>query len=260
MVVRGLEAFLKERNLVRKDPLSVLKDTRIGIDGFHWLRTRVFPTEAFSPALGAVPFTLRSRIKKELTKLREAGITPVFVFNGLQLNRNAPGVDPRQAKRNMAWDAYEQGKKDAAVGFWSYSAQITADTINFTMQVLRENNVEFFRAPYLSAAQLVWLEQPKQGYVHAIYGSTDLMLFNVARVILSMDTDEGTFTWADRGALLGDTGLNDEQLCDACLFAGMDACPTFPAIDTNLSNSYNQSHSVFVTRAIELLVPHGNWM
>jgi hypothetical protein len=69
---------------------------------------------------------------------------------------------------------------------------------------------------------------PKQ-YIHAIYGSTETLLFeHVDRVILAIDWASSTFTYVSKRDLLADLQLSTEQFLDLGILAGFEHCPTFP--------------------------------
>lgn len=100
---------------------------------------------------------------KELTILlllfcRAASIHPLFVFSGLSLIRkDKPHVneDPKLAKRNAAWDAINAGKMDLALSTWTSSYAVhQPDLIHLVIRILKENNVEYMRAPYGAGAQV----------------------------------------------------------------------------------------------------------
>ena len=127
MVVRGLDKFLSSTNLVNTDKLSMLKGSRIGIDGPHWLRRLLSKekdkgqSEPLVMAMGGIPLGLKQAIEKELQGFKEAGITPYFVFNGLSTVRkdkpfSAP--DKRPELRAEAWGLYQKEQVEAATAKW----------------------------------------------------------------------------------------------------------------------------------------------
>ena len=103
--------FLAEKRLIQTDSLTHLRGLRLGIDGTHWLK-KVMSKEPFAMAMGGVPWNLRGLVERELERFRTFGITPVFVFGGLNvLKKEKPfrAEDSRSGKRNAFWDAYEKG-------------------------------------------------------------------------------------------------------------------------------------------------------
>lgn len=124
--------------------------------------------------MGGVPLTLTSTLKKGLLKFkfvsiiiqqtnhenRNAGIIPVFVFSGLTTSREEKpnyGILEKIKKRRSAWSAYERGQVDVATTIFlsTCSSTVSIDYINAIFKYFKQNNVEYFRAPYLSFAQVI---------------------------------------------------------------------------------------------------------
>jgi hypothetical protein len=65
------------------------------------------------------------------------------------------GEDTRPTKRTQAWDAYEKGKTEQAYSSWSVSGSVNQpDLLYYVFSILRENDVEFMRAPYSAWGQV----------------------------------------------------------------------------------------------------------
>jgi len=106
----------------------------------------------------------------------EAGIKPLFVFNGLNLMKKERGYnrnDSRQQKMANAWEAYYKGQKDTALLFQdsglccAFMAPPSRNTNTFLAErnialpfvlnvckYFKDHNIDYFRAPYLSWAQV----------------------------------------------------------------------------------------------------------
>src|SRR5277367_2858859 len=81
--------YLNERRL-QTLPLSVLSDSRLGIDASYYLQNLTdSPTsrEPLLAATGGLPLALTQRIKSDLRALEKLRIKPVFVFPGLIPNK-----------------------------------------------------------------------------------------------------------------------------------------------------------------------------
>jgi hypothetical protein len=90
---------------------------------------------------------------------RSHGITPVFVFNGLNIIRKDKPFsteDNRPAKRAQAWDLYEKGRVEPAYSSWAVQSGFVnqPDLLYLVFSILKENDVEFIRAPYLAWGQV----------------------------------------------------------------------------------------------------------
>lgn len=70
------------------------------------------------------------------------------------------------------------------------------------------------------------LNHPK-GYIHAIYSSTEALLWQVDKVITSIDFPS-SFTFVDKSRLLTDIQLTQDQFLDMGLLAGCSLIRTFP--------------------------------
>lgn len=82
----------------------------------------------------------------------------MFVFSGLALIRKDKSYvndDVKMVKRNAAWDAVNAGKMDLALSSWSSSYVVhQPDLIHLVIRILKENNIDYMRAPYGAGAQV----------------------------------------------------------------------------------------------------------
>jgi len=90
-------------------------------------------------------------------------------------------------------------------------------------------------------------------YVDAIAGSSELLLFDVDRVITNLDFERSEFTWITRQACVEELGLaSTDTLVDAFMLSGSSLLPPLPA----LSNPPSR-RQVKVRAAIDLIKTHG---
>ncbi|GAA5972733.1 hypothetical protein JCM11641_002996 [Rhodosporidiobolus odoratus] len=241
MGIRGLDSWLAERDLVKECPLSSLAGTRLGIDAHHYLRKLLSVREpqdqcdTFTPAIGGAPLTLRAEIEANNSILEHLGIKPVFVFNGVNpLERERPSPnDERNWRRGQAWEHYEQGRVPQAQEEFGASGSVSpAEVFRLALSQFRKRSTELVVAPYLAWAQLAYLERHERAYVHSIYGSNELFMFDgLDRIILDIDFKRKTIAFASKASILESMGLTPEQFLDLGILAGFDGSPTFPAID-----------------------------
>ncbi|CAI2168817.1 8627_t:CDS:10 [Funneliformis geosporum] len=242
-MIRHFEIFTVERRLVQHSSLSLLKDSRLGIEGTHWLRKllQTSAKESATTALGGIPIGLRSAIEKELELFKSYGITPVFVFNGLNIIRKDKPFsteDTRPSKRVLAWESYEKGRVEQAYSSWAGAVSgfvHQPDLLYLVFSILKENDVEFMRAPYLAWGQLVYLERHQKGFIHAIYGGSELLMYDIDKVIINLDLEKGTYSWLNKKSILNDLDITDEQFLDVCILAGFEHCITFPPLSSDYS-------------------------
>lgn len=215
-------ALLSERGLLQTFSLSHLRDTRLGIDLDIYLQSVLTNPASYEPyvaALGGAPLALITHVENDLRYLERSRIKPVFVLSGLppstrKTQRPSFIDDAHKATlRAQAWDAYDEGDvgKMQELLTSSRSTDFT-EVVRSVLRAFRHRNVEFIVAPYLAGGQLVSLERHPKGYIHSYYGSTSLFLFpRVEKVILSLNFAAGTFTFANKNAVMMDLGIRTEE-------------------------------------------------
>ena len=72
--------------------------------------------------MGGIPLTFINKIDRELTKYKNANITPVFIFNGITHKKvetkKYVKEDEIEQKRRSAWNAYERGQVTEAAALF----------------------------------------------------------------------------------------------------------------------------------------------
>eukprot|EP00662_Eupelagonemidae_sp_cell21_P012483 gene12483-44504_t len=182
--------FLQEHNLLHSAPIEKIQGTRVAIDAHNWMKVLTPKiNEPFQAVMGGVPLTMGQAIWQELDKFKRAKITPIFVFNGLpmiltqspqQLVQN-PFLLEIYEKREQAWQCYGKGTtlKPQRAGYRQLFEQAgsTITSSEFRrgladgnagqesghppsqhnlIRILRENGMEFFKAPYMAWAQMAY--------------------------------------------------------------------------------------------------------
>ncbi|KAF7345495.1 XPG I-region protein [Mycena venus] len=222
MTIKHLENFLLERKHLQTFQLSPTTRPR---------------GEPLLAATGGLPLALTQRIEADLRTLEKLRIKPVFVFPGLTPNRRwkaHAGVENTEACRDRrdAWAKYEAGQEDAATKlFEGRSAFQQWDLWRMVLRIFRHRNVEFIVAPYVAWAQLIYLQRHPKQYIHAIYGSTDTLLYpGVDKLITSLDLTSATptFTFLSKRALLSELTVSEDQFLDIAILVGFTHSPPFP--------------------------------
>ncbi|KAF7317594.1 XPG I-region protein [Mycena kentingensis (nom. inval.)] len=240
MAIKHFQNFLVERKHLQTLPLSVLSDSRLGIDASHYLEQLTDNAPSREPLLaatGGLPLALSQRIESDLRALEKLRIKPVFVFTGLTPNRRwKPNANVEHTEacrdRREAWSKYEAGQEDAATKlFEGRSAFQQWDLWRMVLRIFRHRNVEYIVAPYLAWAQLIYLQRHPKQYIHAIYGSTDTFLYpGVDKLITSFDLLAPTpsFTFASKRNVMGELGVSEDQFLDIGILVGFSHSPAFP--------------------------------
>lgn len=136
--------------------------------------------EALLPALGGLPFSLRGFVLKDISILKSHGISPIFIFSGLDVGKDDNKRDAAfhasdEAARihASAWLQYDQHKPEEAVktfkesgrrGRTAVALRALADSIlavvkpedlfRYLQKILHEAEVPFQVAPYSALAQV----------------------------------------------------------------------------------------------------------
>lgn len=124
--VRGLEEYLRSLQIIESRPLHELKNCKIGIDVFQFLRSNNFSSkEPLHSALGGLPLLLEKLICKQLFLFHKWSIQPLFIFSGIKYSQNAraPFSSSRSrkyaAKRKQAWKLMSKHQTQKAIHLFS---------------------------------------------------------------------------------------------------------------------------------------------
>lgn len=154
---------MHERKHLQSLQLSVLADSRLGIDAAYYLQQLLESPSSKEPLLaatGGLPLALAQRIEADLRVLEKLRIKPVFVFPGLQpvkkLGRNQHFEHTEACRdRRDAWTKYESGQEDPATKLFEGRHGLAQwDMWRMVLRIFRNRNVEFIIAPYVAWAQV----------------------------------------------------------------------------------------------------------
>ncbi|KAH8103924.1 XPG I-region protein [Cristinia sonorae] len=242
MPIRHFDNLLYERKQFQTHPLSLLTDSRLGIDASYYLKllTESPPSrEPLLAATGGLPLALTQRIESDLRALEKLRIKPVFVFPGLAPNRRGKShqqhqFEPPEAARDRreAWSKYESGHEEAATKLFEARGGLHQwDLWKMVLRIFRHRNVEFIVAPYIAWAQLIYLQRHPNAYIHAIFGPTDTLLYpGMDKLITSLDLTSAnpSFTFVSKRNIIADLGLSEDQFLDVGILVGFDHAQPFP--------------------------------
>ncbi|KAM0755876.1 hypothetical protein T439DRAFT_295879 [Meredithblackwellia eburnea MCA 4105] len=240
MPVRGFDVYLRERGLLKEAPLASLNGSRIGIDANNYLKRLLSTREpavsdAFLAATGGSPLTINADIERDLKILETVKVKPIFVFNGItpkEYERPFSSDEHKGWRRNQGWDRYENGSlPEAQYEFAQSQPTIPQDVTRAVHRLFKPRAVEFVVAPYLASGQLVYLERHERQYVHSMFGSNELFMYEgVDKVILDINFVNSTIVFASKAAILADLGLSPDQFLDVAILTGFEGSPTFPPL------------------------------
>lgn len=241
MPIKHLENYLSERKHTQSFALSVLSDSRLGIDASYYLKILTDNPPSREPLLaatGGLPLALTTRIESDLRTLEKLRIKPVFVFPGLlpskrwkQYQHHVEHNDACRDRRD-AWAKYEAGQEESAIKLFEGRSGLQQwDLWRMVLRIFRHRNVEFLVAPYVAWAQLIYMQRHPKSYIHAIFGPTDTLLYpGVDKLITSLDLTSATpsFSFVSKRTILGDLGLSEDQFLDVGILVGFEHSPPFP--------------------------------
>lgn len=123
-----LDSWARDLNVALSEPLSTLKNARVGVDATYYLQQFLIPPvkEPLNSALGGFPLGLEATITKELTAIVEAGCQLQFVFDGLDYGiKDSPfaAQNAALAINSQAFEIYEQDRAVEAITVFRNTGQ-----------------------------------------------------------------------------------------------------------------------------------------
>ncbi|KAI9678574.1 MAG: hypothetical protein M1817_005631 [Caeruleum heppii] len=236
MTIRTFDDWAASR--AKTSPLGALKDAVVGIEAAYFLH-RLLDTpptkEPLLSALGGFPFALASRIEEYLDDLQSAGITPFFVFDGMSFGKKGPSsADDSETVRRIsqAWELYDRHQAIEAVATFGDSGAVKPESLyRYLQRILHSHKTDFMVAPYSASAQLAYFEKCQIRFVDAVMGSSELLLFDIDKVITSIEPQHAHFNWISKQSCQDDLGkISGDMFTDAALLCGTSFLPTFPLL------------------------------
>lgn len=255
--------------------ISELEGVTVGIDAEEYLAGLLISEqrEPLLPALGGLPFSLRDRVDQDIEHFSDAGIRPMFVFNGLDLackDRASILRSSLRATENLesAWSIYDSGKGDEAVKAFGRACRFDVLQYGNTQVVnverigthriyhilrnlmahLHGKGVRVFTAPYAAASQLVYMEE--NDVISAIQGSASPLVFGADQVILDFDwNDEKKFHFCSIERVTEKLGVSKEQFNDICLLSGASILQTLPELEAEHDRTRFESARMLLQRS-----------
>ena len=187
---------------------------------------------------GGVPLTLESVVRRDLNGFEKSGVKPVFVFNGLPLfasqspkyTAHNPYLLELYEKRERAWRNHHEGSEESVKEFvLATTHTITPDFQHQLLLILRKAKAEYFKAPFMSWAQMSYWCAPQVRYVHQIQAPTELLMFqHVEVLILSFNFQAMTYNYVVKSEIMSTLDsvtegppITASQFLDCCLLTGL---------------------------------------
>lgn len=206
-------------------------------------------------------------IEDDIQTLHEAGVTPIFVFNGLDfVNKTLPDSRSVESIRaqDEAWHHYLSLDSKATVADFSRASGClwppcrqdhAADTVRIscrndvsvsteiagtTQGGLSSRPVQCRRPGRyalivdgiaLTSLQLSYLLKLPEQYIDAVMGSTELFLFGVDKVVTDFNVNSLKFDWISKSSCDERFKASSDLFRDAQLLLGTSYLPTFPILE-----------------------------
>lgn len=285
--IRSFDSFASERRLFKTLPLSVLKDSVLGIDADYFVSRSLNGHSKREPlihAIGGFPCSVEASLDTLLSTLSNHNIKPLFVLTGIeqpqQHNQNNENSEPARkfneevrAQRAQAWSMYDRGQGEQAVMAFDdadpFDIRKAAGGRRTFIKLLNSRGIEYMIAPYRSGAQLSYMAS--KGYIDAVYGSSDALLYGLERLITAMDyrntnnntnnNSGGSFQWISRRAVSSELGfsggnihLDQQQFVEAAI-----AASSFPPVEHMVQTQPAMGPPMTALRAVQDLTgAHGS--
>ncbi|MCQ1534246.1 flap endonuclease-1 [Methanosarcina sp. KYL-1] len=225
----------------RKVELSDLANRIVAIDAFNTLHQflSIIRQRDGSPLVdsnGKVTSHL-SGLLYRTASLVEAGIRPVFVFDGKPPDLKAGTLNKRKEVRESAWEKWEtakaEGDMEAAYKYAQASSKVDHEIVEDAKYLLEIMGIPWVQAPSEGEAQAAHMVLKKDAdYVAS--QDYDSFLFGAPAVVRNLAVTgkrklPGKNVYVDvelelieLGETLGELGVNREQLIDIAICVGTD--------------------------------------
>ena len=222
-------ADLRQLAVIDDVSFADLDGTTVAVDAHNWLYRYLTTTvrftsgDAYTTADGTEVANLVG-IVQGLPKLLEAGLTPVFVFDGEPVEFKAEEIEQRREAREQREEQLEAAREagdEVEIARLDSQTQRLTETIQETSRELLELlDVPVIEAPREGEAQAAYMA--RQGDVDYV-GTEDYdALLLGAPLTLRQLTSSGDPELMDFEATLKEHDLTWEQLVDAAILMGTD--------------------------------------
>lgn len=169
-------------------------------------------------------------------RMLEAGIKPVYVFDGKPPEFKSDELEKRLERRNEAErslkEAVEQGDQEAIEKFSKRTVKVKKKQNEECQKLLKLMGVPVILAPSEAEAQCA--QMCKDGLVYAVATEDmDALTFGAPRLVrhlMAAPSQKKDVTEFDYASMLGELKLDSEAFIDLCILSGCDYCSTIRGI------------------------------
>lgn len=233
-------------DLVTREPsnLQAWKGKRVALDAWNVLyqfltSVRGRDGRPLTDEQGRITSHLSGVLQRSVS-LVEAGITPIWVFDGKPHPLKAETLAARKARRDAAQEAYEkaldEGDHETARSQGAQAARMSWDMAEEARELVEALGIPTVQAPMEGEAQAAWMA--KQGLVDAAASQDfDTLLFGAPILVRNLTMTgrrklPGKQAFTDitpeklqLDRVYADTGLSHAQLLDVAILVGTDFNP-----------------------------------
>lgn len=202
--------------------LRTFRGMRVAIDGFTWLHraASVCAQEFFhNPRCNGV---MRYCVRR-LNKIREFGLTPVFILDGRSLPSKGGTDESRQARRSAFAEqilTIERNGQEPPKSLFQQAVAIQWETIETLLHTLNGLGIPYVIAPYEADAQLAFLA--RNGLVDCVMTEdSDLLPYMCPLTLFKFD-NEGMVDAVRVDDVLRMVEMTPNQFIEFCILLGCD--------------------------------------
>jgi flap endonuclease-1 len=261
-------ASLRDIASILSIPFDDLEGSVVAIDAHNWLYKYLTTTVKFTDAAtyttddGEEVANLIG-VVQGLPKLLEAGITPVFVFDGSPTDLKAEEIESRREARERAEErlaeARERDDQVAIARFESRTQRLTPTIHETTRELLGHLDIPVVEAPAEGEAQAAHMARHDPDVDYAGSDDYDTLLFGAPRTLRGL-TGSGDPELMSLKRTLNRHDLTWEQLVDVGILAGTDFNEGVRGIGpkTAISEIKNHGDLFTVLTARDASIPHAD--
>jgi flap endonuclease-1 len=258
-------ASLRDIAAISSISFDELAGSVVAIDAHNWLYKYLTTTVKFTDAAayttddGEIPNLIG--IIQGLPTLLEAGITPVFVFDGAPTDLKAEEIESRREDRERAEERLEKARERddpvAVARLESRTQRLTATIHETTRELLDRLDLPVVEAPAEGEAQAAYMARHDPGVDYAGSDDYDTLLFGAPRTLRGV-TSSGDPELMTLEATLRRHDLSWEELVDVGVLAGTDFNEGVRGIGPKTAISEIKEHGdlLAVLAARDASIPH----
>ncbi len=222
---------LRDLAVIEETQMHAYQDQVVAVDAHHWLfrymtvQVRYMSEEYYTTSDGTEVPNLMGMLRG-LPTLLDAGVTPLFIFDGAPESLKADEIEQRRTSKKEAKDqmeaARESGDVEAARKYKARAQSLTPVVQETSRELLELLGVPYAEADGAGEGYAARLAEDDATPVDAVFtGDYDALLFGSPDTVRPFSGDSSVER-IPLGATLNEIDLTHEQLVDAAILIGTD--------------------------------------